>query len=83
MPRMDLLKELQPVKARVLELEAQLADPALFSDQKKLKAVNTEYAQVRRWRTRAPLDPAAGELTGNGRPRRAAILAATLVEPAE
>lgn len=42
-----------------------------------------EYARVRRWRTRGPLDPAAGELTGNGRPRRAAILAGALVEPAE
>lgn len=32
------------------------------------------YAQVGRWRVRPPLDPAAGELTGNGRPRRAVIL---------
>jgi long-subunit acyl-CoA synthetase (AMP-forming) len=34
------------------------------------------YAQVSRWTLRPPFDPAAGELTGNGRPRRAAILAA-------
>ena len=33
------------------------------------------YARVSRWRVRAPFDPEAGELTGNGRPRRAAILA--------
>lgn len=47
MPTMDLLKELQPVKNRALELETQLADPALFSDQKKLKAIHTDYANVR------------------------------------
>jgi long-subunit acyl-CoA synthetase (AMP-forming) len=34
------------------------------------------YAQVRRWTLRGPLDAASGEVTGNGRPRRAAILAA-------
>ena len=33
------------------------------------------YARVARWQVRPPLDPEAGELTGNGRPRRAAILA--------
>lgn len=33
------------------------------------------YARVARWMVRPPLDPEAGELTGNGRPRRAAILA--------
>lgn len=33
------------------------------------------YAQIARWRLRAPFDPDAGELTGNGRPRRAALLA--------
>jgi long-chain acyl-CoA synthetase len=32
------------------------------------------YARVRRWRLRGPFDPAAGELTANGRPRRAALL---------
>jgi long-chain acyl-CoA synthetase len=35
-----------------------------------------EYARVRRWTVRAPFDPARGEVTGNGRPRRAVILAA-------
>ncbi|MFA7263056.1 MAG: AMP-binding protein [Caulobacter sp.] len=33
------------------------------------------YARIARWQVRPPLDPEAGELTGNGRPRRAAILA--------
>ncbi len=44
---MDLLKELEPVKARAAELEAALADPALFSDPKRLRAVNAEYKRVR------------------------------------
>jgi long-subunit acyl-CoA synthetase (AMP-forming) len=33
-----------------------------------------EYAQVTRWQVRAPFDPAEGELTNNGRPRRAVLL---------
>ena len=33
-----------------------------------------DYAQVRRWRLCRPFDPAAGEVTANGRPRRAALL---------
>lgn len=45
---MDLLKELPPLKARLQELETQLADPGLFGDQKRLKAVNGEYARLRR-----------------------------------
>ncbi|MES2343773.1 MAG: AMP-binding protein [Pseudomonadota bacterium] len=38
------------------------------------------YAQIGRWQVRAPFDPAAGELTGNGRPRRAVLLAHPFVE---
>uniref|UniRef100_B0T7E1 AMP-dependent synthetase and ligase n=1 Tax=Caulobacter sp. (strain K31) TaxID=366602 RepID=B0T7E1_CAUSK len=34
------------------------------------------YAQVKHWRIRAPFDLAAGELTGNGRPRRQVLLQA-------
>ncbi|MBX3479005.1 MAG: AMP-binding protein [Caulobacter sp.] len=34
-----------------------------------------EYARIGRWRIRQPFDAAAGELTGNGRPRRANLLA--------
>jgi long-subunit acyl-CoA synthetase (AMP-forming) len=34
-----------------------------------------DYAKVRRWLVRPPFDRNAGELTGNGRPRRSAILA--------
>lgn len=33
-----------------------------------------DYAQVKRWQVRAPFDPVAGELTNNGRPRRAVLL---------
>ena len=33
-----------------------------------------DYAQVKRWQIRAPFDLAAGELTNNGRPRRAVLL---------
>ena len=33
-----------------------------------------EYAKVRRCWIREPFDPAAGELTGNGRPRRSALM---------
>lgn len=32
------------------------------------------YAQVKRWQVRPPLDAEAGELTGNGRPRRDVVL---------
>lgn len=44
---MDLLKELEPIKARAKELEAELADPSLFNDAKRLRAVNSEYKHVR------------------------------------
>ena len=33
-----------------------------------------DYAQVKRWQVRAPFDPTLGELTNNGRPRRAVLL---------
>ena len=33
-----------------------------------------DYAQIKRWQIRAPFDLAAGELTNNGRPRRAVLL---------
>lgn len=33
-----------------------------------------EYAQVARWNAVRPFDPARGELTGNGRPRREVLL---------
>ncbi|WP_426015016.1 AMP-binding protein [Caulobacter sp. DWR2-3-1b2] len=33
-----------------------------------------DYAQIKRWQIRAPFNLAAGELTNNGRPRRAVLL---------
>ncbi len=44
---MDLLKELKPIKARAKELEAQLSDPGLFRDAKRMREVNAEYARMR------------------------------------
>ncbi len=44
---MDLLTELEPIKARAAELEARLADPGLFNDAKRLKETHAEYARVR------------------------------------
>ncbi|CAN5384075.1 hypothetical protein BH10PSE5_BH10PSE5_11510 [soil metagenome] len=38
------------------------------------------YAKIGRWQVRAPFDPAAGELTGNGRSRRAVLLTHPFVE---
>jgi len=41
-----------------------------------------DYAQIKRWTVRPAFDPAVGELTGNGRLRRAAILASHLARQA-
>ncbi|MFD1191171.1 AMP-binding protein [Phenylobacterium conjunctum] len=71
------------LSALIVPLSPDMPEAAVAQAVERANQNLPEYAQVRRWRTRAPLDPAAGELTGNGRPRRAAILAATLVEPAE
>tara|TARA_R110002167_G_scaffold62754_7_gene177151 strand:- start:30 stop:1448 length:1419 start_codon:yes stop_codon:yes gene_type:complete len=35
-----------------------------------------DYARVRRWHRTPPFDPASGQLTANGRPRRAVLLTA-------
>lgn len=44
---MDLRAQLPPLRARRVELEAQLSEPGLFQNQKRLKEVNSEYARVR------------------------------------
>ena len=44
---MDLLKELEPIKTRAKELEAQLSDPSLFNDAKRAREINAEYARTR------------------------------------
>jgi len=60
--------------ALIVPLSPDLADDALARAVERANQNLPAYAQVRRWRVRPPLDPAAGELTGNGRPRRAVIL---------
>lgn len=40
----------------------------------RANAALPDYARVDRWKAVRPFDPARGELTGNGRPRRAALL---------
>ncbi|MCI3133764.1 AMP-binding protein [Phenylobacterium aquaticum] len=60
--------------ALIVPLSPDLADEALAQAVDRANQALPPYAQVRRWRVRPPLDPAAGELTGNGRPRRAVIL---------
>jgi long-subunit acyl-CoA synthetase (AMP-forming) len=44
-----------------------------------------EYAQIARWRLNPPFDPARGELTANGRPRRDVLIQhyADFIHPAE
>lgn len=44
---MEITKELNNRKKRYTELESQLADPEVFSDPKKLKTVNEEYASMK------------------------------------
>lgn len=39
----------------------------------RANAILPAYARIGRWRLRAPLDPKADEVTGNGRPRRAVL----------
>ncbi len=54
-------------------LDADLAEAVAAAN-----ATLPEYAQVAAWRAVLPFTPANGQLTGNGRPRRAAISAAYL-----
>jgi peptide chain release factor 1 len=44
---MDILKEITNKRARAVELEATLADPATFNDQAKLRQANQEYAALK------------------------------------
>lgn len=44
---MDLLNELTIKQSRLSELETQMSNPAVISDQKKLKAVGQEYTELR------------------------------------
>lgn len=61
--------------ALIVPLSPEVGEPAVAAAIARANQNLPAYAQVRRWRLREPFDPAAGELTGNGRPRRAALLA--------
>jgi len=52
------------------------SDDAVAAAVARANARLPDYAHVRRWRRTSPFDPAAGQLTANGRPRRAVLLKA-------
>ncbi|MBU4449646.1 MAG: AMP-binding protein [Proteobacteria bacterium] len=52
------------------------SDDAVAAAVARANARLPDYAHVRRWRRTPPFDPAAGQLTANGRPRRAVLLKA-------
>lgn len=49
-------------------------DEAVVAAVARVNARLPDYAHVGRWRPTPPFDPAAGQLTANGRPRRAVLL---------
>ncbi|HRD29997.1 MAG TPA: hypothetical protein PLO65_17005, partial [Caulobacter sp.] len=61
--------------ALIVPLTPDLDEATLARAVERANASLPPYARIARWTVRPPLDPEAGELTGNGRPRRAAILA--------
>lgn len=61
--------------ALIVPMTAELGPDAIAAGIARANAALPDYAKVRRWQVRGPFDPMAGELTGNGRPRRAALLA--------
>jgi long-chain acyl-CoA synthetase len=61
--------------AIIAPLSPTLPEPVIAEAVARANQALPPYAQVRRWLLRGPFDAAAGELTGNGRPRREAILA--------
>ena len=67
--------------ALLVPLSPEMEDAALEAAVARANLNLPAYAQVRHWRRRGPLDAAAGELTGNGRPRRKAILANLVQTP--
>jgi long-subunit acyl-CoA synthetase (AMP-forming) len=50
-----------------------VAPEALAAAVERANAALPDYARVRRWRLSPPFDPAADQLTGNGRPRRGVL----------
>jgi long-subunit acyl-CoA synthetase (AMP-forming) len=63
------------LSAILTPLHAHLPQAAVAVAVERANARLPSYARIERWSLRPPFDPAAGELTGNGRPRRATILA--------
>jgi len=60
--------------ALIVPLLPDMGEAAIAQAVARANQTLPDYAQVKRWRIRAPFDPAAGELTNNGRPRRAVLL---------
>jgi long-subunit acyl-CoA synthetase (AMP-forming) len=60
--------------AVIVPLLPDMDDAAIAQAVARANLALPDYAQVKRWQVRAPFDPAAGELTNNGRPRRAVLL---------
>ncbi len=72
--------EAQPaLGALISPSRAGLPPAALQAAIDRANAALPQYAQVRRWRAAPPFDPAKGEVTANGRPRRA-VLAETYAD---
>lgn len=63
------------IGALIVPLSPDLPEAAIAEAVARANAALPSYAQVVRWRVCPAFDRAAGELTGNGRPRREAILA--------
>lgn len=59
--------------ALVVPARGELAWGALQAAVARANQRLPDYAQVARWRASPPFDPGRGELTGNGRPRRAVL----------
>ncbi|MBI1405654.1 MAG: AMP-binding protein [Caulobacter sp.] len=61
--------------ALIVPLVPDMDEAAIGRAVERANANLPAYARIARWRLRQPFDAAAGELTGNGRPRRANLLA--------
>lgn len=67
--------EAQPeLGALIVPLAPTMDEGVIAQAVARANAALPAFAQIRRWRLRGPFDAAAGELTGNGRPRRAVLL---------
>jgi len=60
--------------ALIVPLLPDMDDEAIARAVARANQALPDYAQVKRWQVRAPFDLTAGELTNNGRPRRAVLL---------